>query len=237
MLGSKLLGCLTNDFEVYGCGRGLQVVEGNYAYERLDLTNTPRLRSLLKHTQPQVIFHLAAKTQVDDCERYPEEAWRHNSFATQNLLKISKSYQPIVFYLSTDYVFNGTQKKIISPQHPVSPASVYGKTKAEGEAWVKRYSQKGIIVRTSWVYGPGGKNFVDAILDLTSKQKELRVVRDQIGRPTYTGDLARGLTAMLKRLFILDPIPYGIYHFTGQGETSWYEFAKEILKLTGQKKR
>jgi len=237
MLGRRLTEILAPDHELYGCGRSKPLpVDLDYCYEPLDLTDLTKTKKFLSRTRPEVIFHLAAKTQVDECELKPKEAWENNSLATQNLSRAARPFGPIFFYLSSDYVFDGNKKAPYKPSDPVSPASVYGRTKAEGESWVERFCPKRFIVRTSWLYGPDGPNFVDSILRLTSVKKELRVVRDQTGRPTYTRDLAQTLYLLLKKIQLIPKIPYGILHCSAGGPpTTWNRFASEIISLAGRK--
>jgi dTDP-4-dehydrorhamnose reductase len=187
----------------------------------------------MNEIRPEAIFHLAAKTQVDDCELRPQEAMTANSLATRNLLNASRKFDPVFFYISTDYVFDGKKKTPCLVSDPLRPASAYGRSKAEGEKWVRTLVSRGVIIRTSWLYGADGYNFVDAILRAVSEQKELRVVDDQWGRPTFTRDLAGALSEMLKKVYFLPKISYGVYHFANSGQTSWFDFAKKILEFSG----
>ncbi len=231
MLARRLVELLSKDYELYGCDRvNLNKKDLTYSYTKLDLSNFKAVKKYLEAIRPEAIFHLAAKTQVDDCELNPKEAWKGNSLTTQNILKASKKFDPIFFYVSTDYVFSGTRKTPWKPTDPIRPESIYGKTKAEGENWVRRLSRKGIIVRTAWLYGPDGPNFIDTMLGLAKTHKVLKVVSDQKGVPTYTRDLAETLAEMLRKSALLPKIPTGTFHFTGSGETTWYGFAKEIFK-------
>ena len=235
MLGRRLSELLSGDMELYGCGRSKPSADLDYIYDSVDLTNFSATKKILTTIQPEVIFHLAAKTQVDDCELKPKEAWENNSLATQNLLNASQKFNPIIFYLSSDYVFDGKKSTPYRVTDPVNPVSVYGRTKAEGESWVKRLSQRWFIVRTSWLYGADGPNFVDSILRIAGEKNELRVVKDQIGRPTSTRDLAEALHTILKGTLLLSKIPYGIYHFSNRGDVSWFDFAKKILEYANLK--
>ena len=236
MLGSRLTELLVDDYEVYGCDLKKTSPEVNISYQTIDLRKKSLVRKYINSLKPDVIFHLAAKTQVDDCEFKKKEAWDANVLVTQNLLNASKKFNPLFFYISTDYVFSGKGKKPYKPNDKISPPSVYGQTKSEGEKLVRRFSKKGVIVRTAWLYGADGPNFVDSILNAAKEREELQVVNDQIGCPTYTCDLADTLLEMLKKAFILPTIPTGIYHFTGAGSTTWCGFAKQIIKKSMIKK-
>ncbi len=235
MLGRRLVELLTPDHEVYGCGRSaVPASELDHTYERIDLTDPRRITKLIREIQPQVIFHLAAKTQVDECELKPKEAWENNSLATQNLARAARLTNPLFFYLSSDYVFDGKKRTPYKASDPISSTSVYGRTKAEGESWVGRLSARHLIVRTSWVYGPDGPNFVDSILRLASREKELRVVQDQTGRPTYARDLAQTLAQLLKKWQLLPKIQYGVLHYSASGPwITWSQFARKIVSLAG----
>jgi len=237
MLGSRVCELLAEDYELFGCGRSKPNHLLPYVYDRIDLTSPAKVNRWIREIRPETIFHLAAKTQVDDCELKPKEAWAENCLATQNVVQASRSFDPTIIYLSSDYVFSGNKQSPYLPSDKREPKSVYGRTKAEGEKTVLQKTSKGIVIRTSWLYGPGGSNFVDAILKLASKKNELKVVNDQRGAPTYTRDLAVTLSEMLKKISILPKIPRGIYHFTNNGETTWYDFARLIIKEAGLKVR
>ncbi len=199
---------------------GMFVIETDV--ENLDITDFKAAENFITNARPQIIVHLAAYTNVDGAETDREKADLINHKAAENLARISKKTGAILIYISTDYVFDGTKKEPYLPNDPVNPLSVYGKTKALGETAVIENAEKYYIARTSWLYGINGKNFIEIMLKLGKAGKEIKVVNDQTGSPTYTVDLALGILKLLNK-------PFGIYHISGEGETTWYDFANEIF--------
>lgn len=199
---------------------GMFVIETDV--ENLDITDFKAAENFITNTKPQIIVHLAAYTNVDGAETDREKADLINHKAAENLARISKKTGAILIYVSTDYVFDGTKTEPYLPSDPVNPLSVYGKTKALGETAVIENAEKYYIARTSWLYGINGKNFIETMLKLGKAGKEIKVVNDQTGSPTYTVDLALGILKLLNK-------PFGIYHISGEGETTWYDFANEIF--------
>ncbi|MFC4599684.1 dTDP-4-dehydrorhamnose reductase [Cohnella hongkongensis] len=178
--------------------------------------------------KPEIIVHAAAYTAVDKAESEPEAAWAINVEGTHNMAKAAEAVGAKFCYISTDYVFDGKGNVPYPENHPTFPQSVYGATKLGGERQASEICSKCFIVRTSWVYGKYGSNFVHTMLRLAASKKELTVVDDQIGSPTYTYDLAR---------FIVDLVrseKYGVYHASNSGSCSWYEFAKAIFEEAGE---
>ncbi len=199
---------------------GMFVIETDV--ENLDITDFKAAENFITNTKPQIIVHLAAYTNVDGAETGREKADLINHKAAENLARISKKTGAILIYVSTDYVFDGTKTEPYLPNDPVNPLSVYGKTKALGETAVIENAEKYYIARTSWLYGINGKNFIETMLKFGKAGKEIKVVNDQTGSPTYTVDLALGILKLLNK-------PFGIYHISGEGETTWYDFANEIF--------
>lgn len=196
----------------------------------LDITNLDSVQKTLS-TGSDLVIHCAAYTKVDQAESEPELAYKVNGEGTENVASVCKKLAMPMLYVSTDYVFDGehglSEPRPYKPSDPTNPASVYGKSKLAGETAIQKHLSQFYIVRTSWLYGPYGKNFVDTISSIAEQGKPLRVVSDQIGSPTYTQSLAE---------IIADLIPtklWGIYHATDDGECSWFEFAKEIVKDSG----
>ena len=169
-----------------------------------------------------MVIHCAAYTNVDKAEEEPEKAELINVKGTENIAKVSAELDIPVVYISTDYVFDGSKNTPYTPDDIPNPLNIYGKTKLVGEEMIKKYCKKYYIVRTSWLYGHYGKNFVETMISMADKP-ELKVVDDQIGCPTWTVELANGILKLLSK-------PYGTYHVCGGGQTSWYGFAKEIFK-------
>jgi dTDP-4-dehydrorhamnose reductase len=192
-----------------------------------DITDLAQVQRFFKTTKPEAVIHAAAFTAVDECERQPELAFQVNAEGTRNVaLACQKEHLPML-YFSTDYVFDGEKSTPYVEEDVPNPMSVYGRSKLQGERYVQEILERYWIVRTSWLFGLKGKNFVEAILLKVRSGEQLRVVNDQVGVPTYTVDLA----AMVGK--IVEKANPGIYHVTNQGDCSWFDFACEILHLAG----
>lgn len=201
------------------------------ALEELDITNRPMALDILRECRPDAVIHCAAYTAVDKAEDEPEKCWIINVDGTRNLAEGCKEINAKLLYISTDYVFEGTGNQFNEVDAPVNPQNVYGMSKLAGELVVKSLLEKYFIVRTSWVFGKNGNNFVKTMLRLAETMAEVSVVCDQIGSPTYTADLAPLLCDMVQTE------KYGVYHATNEGVCSWAEFAEEIFRLTGKNVR
>ncbi|OUM90026.1 dTDP-4-dehydrorhamnose reductase [Parageobacillus thermoglucosidasius] len=216
-LGTDLMHLLADrGFEAYGYGR-----------EELDITNFSQVKQVIHEINPDVVIHAAAYTKVDLAESEPDKAFLINAYGTRNVAVASEAVGAKLVYISTDYVFDGTANKPYDEFSPTNPLSVYGKSKLAGEQFVRDLHSRFFIVRTSWVFGKHGNNFVKTMLKLAREREELMVVNDQIGCPTYTADLANCL------LELIQTEKYGIYHVSNSGHCSWYEFAKAIFEETG----
>ncbi|MEW9123300.1 MAG: dTDP-4-dehydrorhamnose reductase [Thermotaleaceae bacterium] len=191
--------------------------------DTLDITNLEDMREKLKALRPQIVINTAAYTQVDQCEINQDQAFQNNAMGPRNLAMVCEEIRAKLLHLSTDYVFDGKSTVPYSEFDMPHPINIYGKTKYLGEEYIKQFSSRYFIVRTGWLYGMEGKNFVKTILHASKEKKELQIVSDQIGTPTYGVDLAYHLL----HLALTDE--YGIYHCTGNGQCSWYEFAKSIF--------
>lgn len=202
---------------------GYDVVETDI--KTLDVTDFSLVSSVIKDENPDFVIHCAAYTNVDKAETDLENARLINSKGTENIAKVCANHSIPLVYISTDYVFDGSKKEPYKPSEIPNPVNNYGITKLEGENAVKKYCTQYYIIRTSWLYGHHGKNFVETMLSMKDK-KVLTVVDDQIGCPTWTVDLSNGIVEILDK-------EYGIYHICGGGATTWYEFAKEIFKKSG----
>lgn len=216
MLGQDLVAHFSTRHEVVPLDRN-----------QADITDASLLSRAISRAEPDVIVHAAAFTAVDDCERQPELAFRVNAEGTGNLAQICRQSDIPMLYLSTDYVFDGEKASPYVETDSPAPLNVYGKSKLKGERYVADLVESFWIVRTSWLFGPLGRNFVRSILQQARRGEPLRVVSDQVGAPTYTADLAEKLEE------ILEKGSSGIYHVTNQGYCSWFEFAKEILQQSG----
>jgi len=201
---------------------GYEVIETDI--HNLDITNSEQVKTVLNEYKPEIVIHCAAYTNVDKAEEDIKTARLINSQGTENIAKVCGKNNIALVYISTDYVFEGNGTKPYLPTDKTKPLNNYGLTKWEGEEAVRKYCKKHFICRTSWLYGIHGKNFVETMISLSDKP-ELKVVDDQVGCPTWTVELADGI------IKILDTKQYGTYHVCGSGETSWYNFAKEIFKL------
>ena len=193
----------------------------------LDITDYYLVKSALGNFMPDTIINCVAYTAVDDCEEHEEEARLVNETGVKNLALVAKELDASLVHISTDYVFDGNGTKPYMEEDAVSPVSAYGRTKALGEKAVCESLDKYFLIRTAWLYGEG-KNFVKTMLALSEKNKTLRVVSDQIGSPTGAAELARFI------IYLIGTNKYGIWHGVCDGSTSWYEFTKEIMKLSGK---
>ena len=192
--------------------------------EECDLTQETAVMTYITTYAPTHVIHCAAYTAVDKAESDEQTCYSVNVLATENVAKACLLIDATLIYISTDYVFHGDGDSPLEVDAPKAPLSVYGKTKYEGEQVVKAWLKKYYIVRTSWIFGVYGNNFVKTMLRLGNEKDTLSVVADQIGSPTYTPDLAEFLYALLQTK------RYGVYHATNEGFCSWYEFAKTIME-------
>ncbi len=192
--------------------------------EMADITNEQQIKQAILNFAPDAIVHCAAYTAVDKAEDNVDECYNTNVLATKYITEAAKQVNAKMVYVSTDYVFDGKGDKFYDVDDVKSPLSVYGKTKFLGEMEALK-NDKHFIVRTSWVFGLNGNNFVKTMLKLANTRQEVNVVNDQIGSPTYTVDLAKLLVEMIKTN------RYGVYHATNQGICSWAEFAAKIFEL------
>ena len=190
-----------------------------------DLVDFEATEKFIVNYMPDVVIHCAAYTAVDKAEDEQGLCYLVNASATENIAEICKKINAKMLYISTDYVFDGTKEGFYEVDDTPNPINVYGKTKLLGEQAVQRILNKYFIVRISWVFGEHGNNFIKTMLKLGKERKEINVVADQYGSPTYTADLAPLLVDMVKTN------KYGIYHATNEGECTWAEFAEEIFRI------
>jgi len=197
----------------------------------LDITNHAVVAAFIKTNNIDVIVNCAAYTAVDKAESEPELADAINHLAVKNLAIIAKERGAKLIHISTDYVFDGTGHKPYVETDIPNPQSVYGQTKLDGELAIQAVNpSNSIIIRTSWVYSNFGSNFVKTMLRLAKTRNEISVVSDQMGTPTYAGDLAKAILEILPQI---KNEQVAIYHYTNSGICSWYEFAKAIFKMKG----
>lgn len=202
------------NIECYGASR-----------QDFDIVDFEVTENFIKNYMPDVVIHCAAYTAVDKAEDEQGLCYLVNASATENIAEICKKINAKMLYISTDYVFDGTKEGFYKVDDKPNPINVYGKTKLLGEQAVQRILNKYFIVRISWVFGEHGNNFVKTMLHLGKERKEINVIADQYGSPTYTADLSSLLVEMIKT------DKYGIYHATNEGVCTWAEFAEEIFKI------
>jgi len=195
----------------------------------LDITDANAVSSFLNKHMPKSVIHCAAYTAVDKAEDEQELCFKVNAEGTENIAKACKEINAEMIYISTDYVFDIGDSGVPHETDALKgPASVYGKSKLDGEEAVLKHLNKYYIVRISWVFGQNGNNFVKTMLNLAETRDELNVVSDQVGSPTYTPDVSKLLADMALSS------KYGIYHATNEGYCSWAQFAEEIMRLSGK---
>ena len=199
----------------------------SFGRETLDVTDAQLVSKTFDRIRPDVVFHTAAYTQVDQAEVEEDRAFLVNAQGTKHVAQAAEAVNAKLCYISTDYVFDGRAASPYREEDEPNPISVYGQSKLAGERYVQKISSRHFIVRTAWVYGRHGRNFVSTMLQLAKTHQEVRVVNDQIGSPTFTEDLVRFLIQLVQT------DQYGIYHATNSGSCSWYEFAKAIFEEAG----
>ena len=195
--------------------------------EEMDITDPEKCRSVIGQAGADAVIHCAAYTAVDAAEDQAELCRKINGEGTRNVAEACRDAGVKLMYISTDYVFDGEEERPWEPDDARNPLNVYGESKYQGELAVEEYLDKYFIVRIAWVFGVNGKNFIKTMLRLAKDHKEINVVNDQTGSPTYTYDLAVLLADMV------ETEKYGRYHATNEGLCTWYEFAKEIFAQAG----
>ena len=207
--------CKENSIEVQGIDK-----------DEADITNEAQIKQYIKDYDPDIVIHCAAYTAVDKAETDKDLCYKINVLGTRYIAEACRDIDAVMMYFSTDYVFQGDGESFYKEDDPVHPSSEYGLTKWQGEEEVRKVLSKYFILRISWVYGINGHNFVKTMLKLAETHKELNVVNDQIGSPTYTDDVAK----LIIDMFQTDK--YGTYHVTNEDICSWYEFACKIFELS-----
>lgn len=198
---------------------------------KLDITNKSQVFSFFAKGEFDYCINCAAYTAVDKAEIEIEKAYLVNAQAVRNLAEACKEYSTVLIHVSTDFVFDGQKKTPYTEDDNPNPIGVYGASKLKGEQYIQEVLDRYFIVRTSWVYSEYGNNFVKTMLRLSTERSEINVVDDQMGSPTYAGDLAEFLLDLTEK-----PVyDYGIYHFSNEGVISWFEFAIKIFLLTNKK--
>ncbi len=219
-------------------GREIEALHGVFDHRfvfadrrRLDITDKEAISKMIEKEGIDTIINCAGYTAVDRAETERETADLINHVAVADIARIAKEKDVSLIHISTDYVFDGRHYRPYREDDPPNPASVYGESKLRGEEAIRKIAPKNsLIIRTSWVYSSYGNNFVKTMLRLGKEEKMLGVIYDQIGTPTYARDLARTILGILPH--IQNDTPQ-IYHYTNEGVTSWYDFAKEIMRMAG----
>lgn len=212
LIGSNLITYLGARFEV------IPAVEREW-----DILDQSVGERIVGRAKPHVLINLAAITNVDGCEDTPELAYRVNARGVAVLAEVCRKHAVKLLHFSTDYVFDGTKAASYTEEDPPNPLSVYGKSKLLGEREILRLLPSALIIRTEWIYGDGGENFITKVCRIAREQGRVEVVDDQRGTPTYAADLARPLEALITAG------RSGIYHVTNSGSCTWFEFAREIF--------
>ncbi len=200
------------------------VVQG-YDLPEVDIADEVALQPIVEQFGPDLLINAAAYTDVEGAEDEFEKAFLANETGARNIAELAAYHEIPVIYISTDFVFDGTKKTPYVPGDPIAPLGVYGKTKAAGEHATVVANPRHFVMRTAWLYGPGGNNFVEKVLRAAANRPELMIVEDEVGSPTHTLDLAEAALALAKTQ------AYGTYHAVNTGACSRFEFAKAFLEL------
>jgi len=193
----------------------------------IDISNREDVNKKISEARPKLVINSAAYTDVDGAETNRDLAMKVNGYGVGSLAEACKRVGAILIHYSTDYVFDGRKSEGYKEgDQPKSPVNIYGESKLLGEELLQKNTDKYYLIRTSWLFGKSGKNFIETMLTLARKGETIKVVNNQHGKPTYAIDLAQKTRELVEK-----NLPYGIYHITNEGSCTWYEFAKEIFKL------
>jgi dTDP-4-dehydrorhamnose reductase len=218
-------------YELMRQGKARQLDVQGVDFPETDITVIKHLKTVFAEYQPELVINAAAYTDVDSAESEIQLASAVNRDGPANIARQSVEDKVPLIHISTDYVFNGTKGAPYRETDPTSPTGVYGRSKAEGEMALRSVIHDHIILRTAWLYGSHGRNFVKTIVKLAREKEEIRVVSDQYGSPTSAADLAEAILTISDVIILGAKIRWGTYHYCGQGVTSWYEFARTIVEF------
>jgi dTDP-4-dehydrorhamnose reductase len=219
--------------EVIALARARDIEATGCNHAEADVTDFASVRAAILAVKPRLVLNAAAYTAVDRAETEPEAAYAVNAVGAETIARAAAPQSVPIIQISTDYVFDGTKRGAYIETDPIAPLGVYGKTKAVGEAMVRQANSRHFILRTAWLYGRFGANFLKTILRLARTREELRIVADQHGCPTATQDLAEAVFAIDRALARGIGGP-GTYHFAGDGATTWHGFATAIVEAQAQ---
>ena len=218
--------------EIKDCHHDFKTLNFIYAdLSELDICNIDAINFFVVENNIKAIINCAAYTAVDKAENYAETARKVNAKGVSNLVKAMENVNGKIIHISTDYVFDGTKPLPYDEEDAVSPIGVYGKTKREGELAVINSTLEGVVIRTSWLYSAYGNNFVKTMIRLGKEKEKLNVIFDQIGTPTFAGDLANTCLEILSNKNGRIDATGKIYHFSNEGVASWYDFARAIMQI------
>jgi len=220
-------GQVGNEIQRRSAKLGLTVIPTSRA--TLDIGDKNQVSAIFEHEHFDLIINTAAYTAVDNAESDKEAAFQVNAVGVEHLARLAKLHAIPLFHVSTDYVFDGETTVAYQETAKTNPQTVYGASKLEGEQRLKETLAAHIILRTSWVFGIEGNNFVKTILRLGEANDELRVVADQLGNPTFAGSIANALLCLAARYREKGDLKWGTYHFSDRGTTTWHSFAKQII--------
>ena len=216
MLGSDLLLNLVGKHEITGLDK-----------DEIDITSLSECKIAIKENAPDIVINAAAYTDVDGCEKAKDECFNVNAEAVKNIAEACREKKIRIIHFSTDYVFDGNSNEPYKEDSLCNPINVYGASKLAGERYLQTLSGNYILIRTEWLYGKNGNNFVRTILGKAQTTNKLEVVDDQIGSPTYTKDLVAAVSLLVERNIT------GIFHITNRGSCSWFQFTEKILQEAG----
>ncbi len=239
MLGADLCTELCRDYDLIGFDLIRSSKSEVIKFYKGDITDGKLVTAIFNKAKPDFVVHTAAWTDVDGCEMNKQKAYGINSEGTGNIARACKAIDAALIYISTDFVFDGKSRRPYRETDRAHPISAYGDSKLKGESLVRKILKSYYIVRTSWLYGKCGKNFVDTIINKAKSESSLKVVKDQSGSPTFTKYLAKALHALLDKAVsqkeTKKAIGFGVYHVSNTGKVSWYDYAIKVLSLVKTK--